>query len=193
MDGLRRRRFAVVGKMLSLVVQVVVKKEIMNRINLTDGELAALLARIQRNYTYDAKSGKLVNKQTSRVVKGWANCKRNGEYRYLYMNFSVSDKVYAIPMHVVVWAWHNGRFPTMQIDHFNGNGMDNHIENLREVTQSENKMNTLYPWNPNKDTGLPGVWKHGSGYRIKDGQNLYFFRDKYEAFCNLTLLGRRFK
>ena len=165
----------------------------MNRINLTDGELAALAARIQRNYDYDAKSGKLVNKQTSRVVKGWANCKRNGKYRYLFMDFYISGRHCKFQMHVVVWAWHNGRFPTMQIDHINGNGFDNHIQNLREVSQSENIMNTLYPWKSNAKTGLPGVHKHGSGYQIEVGQNYYHFRDKHEAFCHLTLLGRRYK
>ena len=165
----------------------------MNRINLTDGELAALAARIQRNYDYDAKSGKLVNTKTNRVVKGWANCKRNGKYRYLFMDFYISGRHCKFPMHVVVWAWHNGRFPTMQIDHINGNGMDNHIENLREVTQSENKMNMLHPWKPNADTGLPGVCKNKGGYKIVVTQYLYSFRDRYEAFCHLTLLGRRFK
>jgi hypothetical protein len=35
----------------------------MNRINLSDGELAALAACIQRNYDYDDLSGKLVKKQ----------------------------------------------------------------------------------------------------------------------------------
>ncbi|MBR7043635.1 MAG: HNH endonuclease [Prevotella sp.] len=96
-------------------------------------------------------------------------------------------------MHVVVWAWHNGRFPTMQIDHINGNGFDNHIENLREVSGSENKKNTLYPWKPNADTGLPGVCIDHNSYQIEVGHRQYYFRDKYEAFCHLTLLGRRYK
>ena len=96
-------------------------------------------------------------------------------------------------MHVVVWAWHNGRFPTMQIDHINGNRFDNHIENLREVSDSENKMNMLHPWKPNADTGLPGVCKVKGCLQIRVGHRSYYFRDKYEAFCHLTLLGRRFK
>jgi hypothetical protein len=81
----------------------------------------------------------------------------------------------------------------MQVDHINGNGRDNRIENLREVSGSENKMNTLYPWKPNAKTGLPGVYKDRNSYRIVVGQNRYFFRDKFMAFYHLTLLGRRFK
>ena len=165
----------------------------MNRINLSDGELAALAARIQRNYDYDDRSGKLVNRKTGKVVRGKKGAQRNGEYRYLYMHFGVSGKDYAIRLHKIVWAWHHGCFPTMQIDHINGNGFDNRIENLREVSASENNMNVLYPWKPNADTGLPGVYKNGSGYRIKVAHKCYDFRDRHLAFYHLTLLGRRFK
>jgi len=161
----------------------------MNRINLTNGELAALAARIQQNYNYDDRSGLLVNKRTGKVVRGM---KKGGRpYRDLRLNFNGRDTI--ISMHRAVWAWHNGRFPTLQIDHVNGNGFDNHIENLREVSQSENMRNMIHPWKPNAKTGLPGVYKHGSSYRISVGQHHYHFRDKYEAFYHLTLLGRRFK
>ena len=165
----------------------------MTRSNLSDSELAALAARIQQNYNYDDHSGKLVNKRTGKVVRGRKDCKRNGKHRYLRMLLTVNGREYNFLTHHVVWAWHNGCFPTMQIDHVNGNGFDNRIENLREVTQSENMRNMVYPWKPNVDTGLPGVYKNGSGYQIKVAQNHYYFRDKYEAFYHLTLLGRRFK
>ena len=165
----------------------------MTRSNLSDSELAALAARIQQNYDYDDRSGKLINRQTGKAVRGRKDCKRNGKHRYLRMLLTVNGREYNFLTHHVVWAWHNGCFPTMQIDHVNGNGFDNRIENLREVTQSENMRNMVYPWKPNVDTGLPGVYKNGSGYQIKVAQNHYYFRDKYEAFYHLTLLGRRFK
>ena len=165
----------------------------MNKKNLTEAQMQELLLRMKKNYTYDAKSGKLVNKRTGRLVKGSKCSYKNGEYRYLYMDFYINGQRHEVLMHVVVWVWHNGCFPTKQLDHINGNGFDNHIQNLREVSQSENMMNTLYPWKPNAKTGLPGVHKHGSGYQIEVGHNNYHFRDKHEAFCHLTLLGRRYK
>ena len=165
----------------------------MTRSKLSDSELAELAARIQQNYDYDDRSGKLVNKRTGRAVRGMKDCKRNGKWRYLRMQLHISGSRHDFLLHHVVWAWHHGHFPTMQIDHINGNGFDNHIGNLREVSGSENKMNTLYTWKPNAKTGLPGVYKNGSGYRIKVGQHRYYFRDKYEAFYHMTLLGRRFK
>jgi hypothetical protein len=162
----------------------------MNRINLTDGELAVLAARIQKNYEYDDRSGLLVNKRTGRVVKGYNHTGTNYQYFHLWLGGKLKNLNY----HWAVWAWHHGQFPTKQIDHLNGNGFDNRIENLREVSQSENMRNMAYPWKPNADTGLPGVRKinHG-GYRICVGQHCYYYRDRYEAFCQLTLLGRRFK
>ncbi len=165
----------------------------MIRSRLSDGELAALAARIQKDYDYEARSGLLFNLKTQRLVRGYKGASRNGEYHYLYFNCIVSGKRYIIQMHKAVWAWHNGRFPTLQIDHINGNGFDNRIENLREVTPSENMRNMVYPWKPNARTGLPGVNEHKGYYRICVAQHEYFFRDRFEAFYHLTLLGRRYK
>ena len=165
----------------------------MIRTRLSDSELAVLAARIQQNYDYDDRSGKLINRQTGNVLRGSKCSQKNGVCRYLQMDFRISGQRHLVLMHQAVWAWHNGCFPTMQIDHVNGNGFDNHIGNLREVTQSENMRNMVYRWKPNAKSGLPGVYKNGSGYRIKVAQHHYHFRDRFEAFYHLTLLGRRFK
>jgi hypothetical protein len=81
----------------------------------------------------------------------------------------------------------------MQLDHINGNPKDNRIENLREVSGSENKLNMLHVWKPNKDTGLPGIFPHGRGYETRIHGKECYFPDPFEAFFHQTLLGRRFK
>lgn len=64
--------------------------------------------------------------------------------------------------HRVAWAIHYGDWPDGQIDHINGDRTDNRIENLRCVSQSENKHNCkLYS---NNKSGIPGV-------RFIDSQN----------------------
>lgn len=40
--------------------------------------------------------------------------------------------------HRIIWFIHKGVWPTLFIDHINGNHSDNRIENLREVTHEQN-------------------------------------------------------
>ena len=161
----------------------------MIRTRLSDSELAALAARIQRNYDYDDRSGKLVNKRTGKVVKG----KKVTGRGYMAFRIRFLGRWMEVYMHRAVWAWHNGHFPTMQLDHIDLDPTNNKIDNLREVTQSENMRNRVYPWKPNAKSGLPGVYKYRNSSRIVVANHPYHFRDKYEAFYHLTLLGRRFK
>lgn len=63
--------------------------------------------------------------------------------------------------HRVIWAIHNGYWPRNQIDHINGNGLDNRIANLREATASENQQNL--PIRKANREGFPGVSWHVAG------------------------------
>ena len=160
----------------------------MNHINLSDGELAVLAARIQKDYEYDHRSGRLVNKRTCRVVKG----KKHTGTRYQCFGFRYQGKVKFLNYHWAVWAWHNGWFPTMQLDHINGVETDNRFENLREVSSSENMLNQLLNWKPNIVTGVPGVSPHRRQYRTRIHGILYNFSDPNEAFFYATMCGKRY-
>ena len=161
----------------------------MNRINLSDGELAVLAARIQKDYEYDHRSGLLVNVKTGRVVKGK---KRRRSQRYRSLSFRHQGKVKSLNYHWAIWAWHNGRFPTMQLDHVNGIETDNRIENLREVNAAENQLNILLAWRPNAVTGVPGVSPHWRQYQTRIHGSLYNFSDPNEAFFYATMCGKRY-
>ena len=160
----------------------------MNHINLSDGELAVLAARIQKNYEYDDRSGRLVNKRTCRVVTGH----RMPGRKYMMFRIRFNGKWTEVYMHRAVWAWHHGRFPTMQLDHINGVETDNRFENLREVSSSENMLNRLFDWKPNAMTGVPGVSPHGRQYQTKIHGSLYNFSDPNEAFFYATMCGKRY-
>ena len=161
----------------------------MNKKHLTEAEQQELLLRVRKNYTYNAATGRLTSSRLGRAIRG----KKHGKKGYLAVNCRIGKKLVVVYLHHAVWAVCKGRWPEQQIDHINGIKQDNHIENLREVSGSENKMNTLYPWKPNAKTGLPGVNKHGSGFRIIVASNRYYFCDRFLAFYHLTLLGRRYK
>ena len=161
----------------------------MNKKHLTEAEQQELLLRMKKNYTYDAKSGRLTSSRLGRALRD----QKRDKSGYLCINCRMGKRVIHVRLHHAVWAVCKGCFPEQQIDHINGNKHDNRIENLREVSASENRMNMVYPWKSNAKTGLPGVQKHGSGYQIKVASNQYHFRDRYLAFYHLTLLGRRYK
>ena len=56
-----------------------------------------------------------------------------------YLRVFFEKKNYMI--HRLAWLLHYGSFPVKQIDHINGDGCDNRIDNLRDVTHLENCRN----------------------------------------------------
>ena len=145
-----------------------------------------IVEHLQQRYTYDSTAG-VVRNRKGQVIKGFDNGQG-----YLLLDARVDGNRHVIKLHQLVWVLVYGRFPSM-IDHINGNEKDNRIENLREVTRSENDMNRVWTWKPNPSTGLPGVSKCRNSFQITVDGKCYYFHDKYEAFLTLVMLGRMFK
>ena len=161
----------------------------MNKKHLTEAEQQELLLRMKKNYTYDARSGRLTSSRLGRAIRG----KKHGKKGYLAVNCRIGKKLVVVYLHHAVWAVCKGCFPKQQIDHINGNKHDNHIENLREVSGSENMRNIVYPWKPNAKTGLPGVYPDKGMFQTRiRGKNCYF-HDPYEAFYHATMCGKRYR
>lgn len=97
---------------------------------------------------------------------------RPGRYRH-YRSIRLNGITFYA--HRLAWAHHYGEWPAagLQIDHINGNGLDNRIDNLRLATPGQNGANRGAQ--SNNSTGLKGV-----GFHKASG--------KYRAF--LTLNGR---
>lgn len=102
------------------------------------------------------------------------------------------DKAY-YKVHRLVWIYHNGDIPeNMQIDHINGDGQDNRIENLRVATDQENKRNRV------KQQSFSSIFK-GVNYDIArgkwkaemrvDNRSVFLGRfdteqEAYDTYCN---------
>ena len=87
-----------------------------------------------------------------------------------YVRVKLRGKRYMV--HTLLWAMHTGAWPDQLLDHVNGVGVDNRIENLRPATASQNMANRRrgrgkYP---------RGVRLHRNGYR-------------WYAVCNREHLG----
>ena len=162
----------------------------MNKSLLTDAERQVLALRIQRNYDYSPTAGLLINRRQNKLVRGVYTSKK----RYKQMDFHINGKHKILRYHHVVWVWHKGYWPT-QLDHINGDKADNRIENLREVTMSENNFNKEHRWRPNAKTGLPGVYYSNRGF--KTFKSYIFgrktcFSDPYKVFFFTIILGKKY-
>jgi hypothetical protein len=56
-------------------------------------------------------------------------------------------------LHRLVWLYHNGEFPSSELDHINGCKSDNTIENLRLSNRFENNQNIVNA-QKNSNTGV---------------------------------------
>lgn len=86
--------------------------------------------------------------------------KTNSGRRYL----QIRDRTGRLLAHRVAWVLYYGFVPDI-IDHVDGNGLNNKIQNLRNVTTSENAMNQRL--SVANTTGVTGV------YRTKSKKNPY--------------------
>lgn len=84
--------------------------------------------------------------------------------------------------HRVAWAMIYGEWPTMEIDHINGNRSDNRIENLRQVTPAENQRNQKTP--AHNTSGHVGViwFPQTNRWQVRIGKrHVGYFKDFSEA------------
>lgn len=65
---------------------------------------------------------------------------------------------YRTRAHILVWVWVHGEWPSMMIDHINGDPSDNRLCNLRLATPSQNQANRRRRCD--NCSGLKGVHLH---------------------------------
>ena len=138
-------------------------------------------------YRYDAATGKLIYKKWNREYLGVIY--KNG---YVYVSVFFRGERFRLRKHRLVFFLVHHRFPK-EIDHLNGIKTDNRIENLREVSGSENQINKECKWKKNPDTKLPGIHKRCWGFRTIFRQREIFSSIPEMLFFHTSLLGKRYR
>ena len=163
----------------------------MNKTKRTEAEQQELLAYIRERYVYESESGNLRNKKRNRPPKPHSMGGRLQQYPKIGIRYK--GKMTFIYVYRAVWAVCKGRWPKGGLDHINGDPSDNHIENLRECSSSENNLNKELPWEPSPSAGVPGIEKSGDRYRTKIRGKRMYFSSPYEAFFHATMCGKRYR
>lgn len=73
-------------------------------------------------------------------INGVKPFSKAGHMVHKYLCICINKRKYRA--HRLAWLYTNGEWPENDIDHVNGNPVDNRIDNLREATRSQNNYNT---------------------------------------------------
>ena len=102
---------------------------------------------------YDPETGELwwrVQKHRRKMDQPAGSVAVNGRYRQI----SINRRQYLA--HRLAWLYVHGEWPNGQIDHINGDRLDNRIANLREADNAQNSQNR--PQQSNNKSGFKGVF-----------------------------------
>lgn len=139
-----------------------------------DPETGALQYRKKKNFK------RLSSEQAGRIVIGCSGIK----YRHVTVEYPTGPSQ-QICAHRVAWKLETGQEPPDEIDHFDGDGLNNAFLNLRDGTGCNNARNSAM--NKNNTSGYNGVVAiKGGRYlaRLKcGGEDIYIgrFKDIHEA------------
>jgi hypothetical protein len=112
-----------------------------------------------------------------------AGC-RDDVGKKIYWAIKFNNKKYSA--HRLAWFYVHGCWPVDEIDHINGNGCDNRLDNLREVDNAENKKNLRkFASNTTGTTGVYHCKSSGKWYSQitidRETKHLGYYFDKSQA------------
>jgi hypothetical protein len=146
--------------------------ELANAILRYDPQTGELIWKVRRPYGKKAAGG-------SALVKSFSGSK-------MYYKVWVNGKLYFA--HRVIWLMISGAWPEAEIDHIDGDGLNNRRDNLRSVSRTENSRNLRR--SSRNTSGAMGVYwdKRNQKWHaclVVNGVNLSFgrFTDKDTAIA----------
>ena len=140
------------------------------------------VSRLRQLFEYRDNDGFLIRKVGRNTGKraGSDRVTDKDAYRVVYV-----EGVYHYE-HRIIWALVSGSWPEDQIDHRDGNGLNNRSGNLRSASGVQNKRNTSHQ--KNSPGIILGVKARGSKFIARIGLNggqinLGSFSDQFDAIC----------
>lgn len=144
--------------------------------------------RLKELVHYNPETGVFTNLITRGRAKAGteSGSKRRSQKGGVYMAIGIDGGEYK--SHRLAFLYMTEKMPVDQIDHINGNGLNNCWSNLREADNATNKKNI--PRRKDNSSGITGVgWFKPSGkwqaiiYNNKKPVYLGYFVDLFEAVC----------
>jgi len=148
-------------------------------------ECSVTQERLKELFNYNPSTGKLTRKITVNY-NATAGSTVGSPHNDGYLAVQISGNKYLA--HRIIWLYVTGAFPTEQLDHIDGNRVNNRISNLREATNQVNQQNSRL--RKDNTTGLPGVrwytqtnrWRADIVLNSKR-HHLGYYKDFFEACC----------
>lgn len=126
------------------------------RLRNPSAKMPLTLDRLKGLLRYERETGKFFWKKTSRATREGEEAGHVREH-HGYRAITIDGTSYYA--HRLVWLWESNEWPKHNVDHQNGNRDDNRIENLKDLTFSQNSHNTS-KLGPNNTTGFRGVTRY---------------------------------
>lgn len=119
-----------------------------------DGRPPVSVAELREHFSYDEHTGIIRSKTNRRNVHAGEIVGTPDRQGYIVTTLFKRP----LKQHRMAWAMTHGAWPAGMIDHINGDKQDNRIENLRVVSNAQNKQNVSKP--ANNTSGFMGVSFH---------------------------------
>lgn len=122
----------------------------------TDKSSGLTQARLKELFHYDPESGhlrRILRTGKSRSFAGMNAGFKDGKYLRVNVDHNVYKRNFLV--HRLIWLYMTGSWPQYQVDHIDGNPLNNKWENLRQATNGQNSLNRRLP--KNNKTGIKGV------------------------------------
>jgi hypothetical protein len=110
--------------------------------------------RLREVFSYDPEAGILRWRKAVKGARAGAIAGNAAAINNRHLRVKLDRK--RIFVHRVIWAMQTGAWPTMDIDHKNGNPEDNRWVNLRLCTPAQNIQNAKF--RSNNTTGFKGIF-----------------------------------